>query len=166
VATSGEAYLARAIQATHAAGQQASTSPAQCANSAPRSGAGRTAILATMRPAGATEQRVQKPKAWMATRRKQTIAPPLPWHRGVVNIGVRDYDYFINSKAKLYPRQVRVGVTVGKEFKEESFVFDVWEWHKGAGGQQLVNFNTFHVGDGDQHTASKFVTIFRALSRR
>jgi len=72
VATSGEAYLARAIQATHAAGQQASTSPAQCANSATRSGARRTAILATMRPAGATEQRVQKPKAWMATRRKQT----------------------------------------------------------------------------------------------
>ena len=27
---------------------------------------------------------------------------------GVVNIGVRDYDFFINNHAKLYPRQVRV----------------------------------------------------------
>jgi SAM-dependent methyltransferase len=81
---------------------------------------------------------------------------------GVVNIGVRDYDYFINSKAKLYPRQVRVG----KDFKEEHLIFDVWEWHKGAEGQQLVDFNTFHInGKGDQHEASKFVTTFRALFR-
>ena len=87
---------------------------------------------------------------------------------GVVNIGVRDYDYFINNHAKLYPRQVRVG----KQHEAEHIIFDVWEWHKGAEGQQLVNFNTFHVnGEADggkenaQHTASKFVTTFRALFR-
>lgn len=47
---------------------------------------------------------------------------------GVVNIGARDYDYFINSKVKLYPRQVRVG----KNYDEEHLIFDVWEWHKGS----------------------------------
>ena len=45
-AASAQASLARAIQATHAAGQQASTSPAQGASSGTRPG-GRTAILAT-----------------------------------------------------------------------------------------------------------------------
>ena len=80
-----------------------------------------------------------------------------------MNIGVRDYDYFINSKVKIYPRQVRVG----SEFEgKEHIIFDIWEWHKGSEDQQLVNFNTFHVnGEGEQHTASKFVTTFRALFR-
>jgi len=81
---------------------------------------------------------------------------------GVVNIGVRDYDYFINSTAKIYPRQVRVGQNID----DEHIIFDVWEWHKGAENQQLVNFNTFHInGESKQHTASKFVTTFRALFR-
>jgi len=83
---------------------------------------------------------------------------------GVVNIGVRDYDYFINSKVKIYPRQVRVG---SEYAGKEHIIFDVWEWHKGSEDQQLVNFNTFHVnGEGEQHTASKFVTTFRALFRQ
>ena len=72
-AASAQTSLARAIQATHAAGQQASTSPAQRASSGTRPG-GRTAILATLRPAGVTEQRVQQPKAWTAARRKPPIA--------------------------------------------------------------------------------------------
>ena len=72
-AASAQTFLARAIQATHAAGQQASTSPAQRASSGTRPG-GRKAILATLRPAGVTEQRVQQPKAWTAARRKPPIA--------------------------------------------------------------------------------------------
>lgn len=88
---------------------------------------------------------------------------------GIVNIGVRDYDYFINSTAKIYPRQVRVG----REVASEHIIFDVWEWRKGNEGQQLVDFNTFHIngeGSGEkgavkQHTAAKFVTTFRALFR-
>mmetsp|Transcript_37489 Transcript_37489/g.55051 ORF Transcript_37489/g.55051 Transcript_37489/m.55051 type:complete len:271 (-) Transcript_37489:321-1133(-) len=81
---------------------------------------------------------------------------------GIVNIGVRDYDYFINSSAKIYPRQVRVG----RDVEDEHIIFDVWEWHKGAENQQLVNFNTFHInGESSTHTASKFVTTFRALFR-
>jgi len=84
---------------------------------------------------------------------------------GVVNIGVRDYDYFINNHAKLYPRQVRVGAS----HEAEHIIFDVWEWHKGAENQQLVNFNTFHVNGenaaNNAHTANKFVTTFRALFR-
>ena len=72
-AASTQTSLARAIQATHAAGQQASTSPAQGASSGTRPG-GQTAILATLRPAGVTEQRVQQPKAWTAARRKPPIA--------------------------------------------------------------------------------------------
>ena len=81
---------------------------------------------------------------------------------GVVNIGVRDYDYFINNHAKLYPRQVRVG----QQVDNEHIIFDVWEWHKGSENQQLVNFNTFHVhGENKQHSASKFVCTFRALFR-
>jgi len=83
---------------------------------------------------------------------------------GVVNIGVRDYDYFINSNQKIYPRQVRVG---SKFEGKEHIIFDVWEWHKGSEDQQLVNFNTFHVdGEGAGHTASKYVTTFRALFRK
>ena len=72
-AASAQTFLSRAIQATHAAVQQASTSPAQRASSGTRPG-GRTAILATLRPAGVTEQRVQQPKAWTAARRKPPIA--------------------------------------------------------------------------------------------
>lgn len=83
---------------------------------------------------------------------------------GIVNIGVRDYDYFIHQTQQIYTRQVRIGNN-----QPEHLMFDVWEWHKGAEGQQLVNFNTFHVNGEDakpgEYKTSKFVTTFRALFR-
>ncbi|KAJ1485241.1 S-adenosyl-L-methionine-dependent methyltransferase [Baffinella frigidus] len=80
---------------------------------------------------------------------------------GVVNIGVRDYDYFIRQSQQIYARQVRM-----EAGKPEHLMFDVWEWHKGKEGQQLVNFNTFHVNGEEipgEYKTSKFVTTFRAL---
>ena len=83
---------------------------------------------------------------------------------GIVNIGVRDYDYFIHQTQQIYTRQVRIGNN-----QPEHLMFDVWEWRKGAEGQQLVNFNTFHVNGEDakpgEYKTSKFVTTFRALFR-
>jgi len=80
---------------------------------------------------------------------------------GVVNIGVRDYDYFIKQKQEIYPRQVKVG-----EHVNEHIIFDVWDWHKGSEGQQCVHFNTFHInGDGPSYITNKHVTTFRALFR-
>jgi len=82
---------------------------------------------------------------------------------GLVNIGVRDYDYFIQQKTRVYPRQVKVGC------EDEQIIFDVWEWHKGSEGQQLVDFNTFHINgdpkDGPGYKTSKYTTTFRALFR-
>mmetsp|Transcript_40569 Transcript_40569/g.127896 ORF Transcript_40569/g.127896 Transcript_40569/m.127896 type:complete len:239 (+) Transcript_40569:342-1058(+) len=81
---------------------------------------------------------------------------------GIVNIGVRDYDYFIKQKTQIYPRQLKVGDD------KEHLIFDIWEWHKGSEGQQLVNFNTFHINGENtpNYVTSKYITTFRALFRK
>lgn len=78
---------------------------------------------------------------------------------GTVLIGMRDYDFLLEDRARFVPRQLHTD-----DPQQDYILFDVWDWDDGP--PVTVTFNTFIVsGKGEQYSVTKHPVTYRALRR-
>ncbi|MBX3065474.1 MAG: class I SAM-dependent methyltransferase [Anaerolineae bacterium] len=79
---------------------------------------------------------------------------------GLVVIGIRDYDFMMEDRARFVPRQYHEGDGDEKDY----ILFDVWDWDDGP--PVTVTFNTFIVSGKDkQYQVNKQSVKYRALKQ-
>jgi SAM-dependent methyltransferase len=78
---------------------------------------------------------------------------------GTVLIGIRNFEMLLEDRPSFVPRHIHVD----DETKQETILFDVWDWDDGP--PITVTFNTFIVsGKGNDYKTTKHSVTYRALT--